>query len=83
MLQKVLFLCFLLFPVFASAQSVIINEIAWMGVPVDGVDERQWWRYEFLELFNFRFFNFCYDLCNKTIGYILISLYINLNLRFD
>ncbi len=31
---------------------VIINEVAWMGIPVDGVDEKQWWRYEFLELYN-------------------------------
>ena len=50
--RKVFFLCFLLFPVFASAQSVIINEIAWMGIPIEGVDEKQWWRYEFLELYN-------------------------------
>ena len=31
---------------------VVINEIAWMGIPIDGVDEKQWWRYEFLELYN-------------------------------
>ncbi|HEY4509883.1 MAG TPA: lamin tail domain-containing protein [Candidatus Paceibacterota bacterium] len=31
---------------------VVINEIAWMGIPVDGVDAKQWWRYEFLELYN-------------------------------
>ncbi len=35
-----------------EAKRVIINEIAWMGVPVDGVDEKQWWRYEWIELFN-------------------------------
>ncbi len=38
-------------PNYASAQ-VVINEIAWMGVPVEGVDAKQWWRYEFLELYN-------------------------------
>ena len=42
---------FLFIPSFAFGQ-VIINEIAWMGVPIDGVDAKQWWRYEFLELFN-------------------------------
>lgn len=38
-------------PSFAFAQ-VMINEIAWMGIPIDGVDAKQWWRYEFLELYN-------------------------------
>ena len=42
---------FLSAPVGVFAQ-VMINEVAWMGVPVDGVDEKQWWRYEFLELYN-------------------------------
>ena len=31
---------------------VVINEVAWMGVPVESVEERQWWRYEWLELYN-------------------------------
>jgi len=31
---------------------VRINEIAWMGSFVDGVDVNQHWRYEWLELFN-------------------------------
>ncbi|MDP4008907.1 MAG: hypothetical protein Q8P71_00555, partial [bacterium] len=46
----VLFL-FLFLPssVFAS---IIINEIAWMGTPVQGVDPAQWWRYEWIELYN-------------------------------
>jgi hypothetical protein len=49
---KVFPLVFLLsFPSVSFAQ-VIINEIAWMGIPIDGVDEKQWWRYEFLELYN-------------------------------
>ena len=41
-------------PPFLSAESrgVVINEIAWMGTPVEGVEEKQWWRYELLELFN-------------------------------
>lgn len=32
--------------------SVIINEVAWMGTPIDGVSPKQWWRYEWLELYN-------------------------------
>lgn len=36
-------------PIFAS---VIINEIAWMGTPVQEVDPAQWWRYEWIELYN-------------------------------
>ncbi|MBI2123761.1 MAG: lamin tail domain-containing protein [Candidatus Wildermuthbacteria bacterium] len=31
---------------------VVINEIAWMGTSVQGVEEKQWWRYEWLELYN-------------------------------
>lgn len=31
---------------------IIINEIAWMGTPVQNVDPGQWWRYEWLELHN-------------------------------
>lgn len=31
---------------------VVINEIAWMGSSVDGVDSRNWWRYEWVELYN-------------------------------
>ena len=42
---------FFTLPLFATAQ-VIINEIAWMGTPVEGVDAKQWWRYEWLELYN-------------------------------
>jgi hypothetical protein len=36
----------------AESGSVMINEIAWMGTPVQGVEEKQWWRYEWLELYN-------------------------------
>ena len=32
--------------------SVVINEIAWMGSSVDGVDANQHWRHEWLELHN-------------------------------
>ena len=31
---------------------VVVNEIAWMGTPVEGVEQNQWWRYEWLELYN-------------------------------
>jgi hypothetical protein len=41
----------LLFPSFAEAE-VVLNEIAWMGTPVEGVEAKQWWRYEWIELFN-------------------------------
>ena len=36
----------------AQAKQVTMNEIAWMGTPVEGVDARQWWRYEWIELHN-------------------------------
>ena len=42
---------FLAIPSFVSAQ-VVINEIAWMGTPVEGVDTKQYWRYEWVELYN-------------------------------
>lgn len=50
--MKILLVLFLLTPGTILAQGVVINEIAWMGTPVDGVAENQWWRYEWLELFN-------------------------------
>ncbi|PJB09320.1 hypothetical protein CO121_00545 [bacterium (Candidatus Gribaldobacteria) CG_4_9_14_3_um_filter_36_15] len=31
---------------------IIVNEIAWMGVEVEGVESKNWWRYEWLELYN-------------------------------
>jgi len=46
-----LFLIIVATPSLVSAQ-VVINEIAWMGSPVEGVDVKQWWRYEWIELFN-------------------------------
>jgi hypothetical protein len=41
----------IVFPLQVSSQ-VIVNEIAWMGGEVEGIDPRQWWRYEWLELYN-------------------------------
>jgi hypothetical protein len=32
--------------------SVVINEIAWMGDKVEGVESKNWWRYEWLDLYN-------------------------------
>lgn len=46
---------FFFMPFLVNAQtssSIHINEIAWMGVPVVGVDSKQEWRYEWLELKN-------------------------------
>ena len=40
-----LFLIIVAMPSFVAAQ-VIINEIAWMGTPVEGVDPKQIWKYE-------------------------------------
>lgn len=50
MLRVILFII-LVSPSLASAQ-IIINEIAWMGAPVEGVEAKQSWRYEWIELFN-------------------------------
>jgi len=36
----------------ADTPTVAINEIAWMGATVDGIDSKDWWRYEWLELYN-------------------------------
>jgi len=44
------FLCFFI-PVPAFAQ-IVISEVAWMGTPVEGVEAKQWWRYEWIELYN-------------------------------
>ena len=45
---------FLGIPFFVLAEqpekSVVINEIAWMGTPVEGVESKQWWRYEWFTL---------------------------------
>jgi len=42
-----LIILLVLAPSFVAAQ-VIINEIAWMGTPVDGVDAKQHWRQEWV-----------------------------------
>jgi len=42
----------LLLPFFTKA--VLINEIAWMGTGVGGVEKANRWRYEWIELFNDR-----------------------------
>jgi len=61
MVRILLFLIIVATPSLASAQArldeqqarqVIINEIAWMGTPVEGIDARQHWRQEWIELFN-------------------------------
>jgi hypothetical protein len=36
----------------AKPLEVVINEIAWMGTEVKGVEPKNWWRYEWLELYN-------------------------------
>jgi len=51
------FLCFLalLTPFAVLAQNkpnIVINEIAWMGQKVENVDPKNYWRYEWLELYN-------------------------------
>ncbi|MFH1036737.1 MAG: lamin tail domain-containing protein [Patescibacteria group bacterium] len=33
-------------------QGVAINEIAWMGAKIDGVEPKNWWRYEWFEIYN-------------------------------
>ncbi len=35
-----------------GALEVVINEIAWMGSKVADIDSKNWWRYEWLELYN-------------------------------
>ena len=48
MIKGIYLTLFVLFaPSFAVGQ-VVINEIAWMGTPVEGVDAKQHWRYEWV-----------------------------------
>ena len=51
--MKIILFATLLFaaPLFVTAQ-VVINEIAWMGTPAEGVEPNQYWRYEWIELYN-------------------------------
>jgi hypothetical protein len=48
--------CFILFftpPCQASAPfAVVINEIAWMGTKLQEIEQKNWWRYEWFELYN-------------------------------
>jgi hypothetical protein len=37
---------------FFSFGAVKINEVAWMGTKIDSIDSGEWWRHEWLELFN-------------------------------
>lgn len=51
----ILFFAVMFLPGLVLAQeelNVVINEIAWMGTPIAGIEENQWWRYEWLELYN-------------------------------
>ena len=32
----------------ANPLSVVINEIAWMGTKIDGIESKNWWRYEWV-----------------------------------
>ena len=46
---------FFLFPLSVlggNPLDVVINEIAWMGTQVEGVESKNWWRYEWVELYN-------------------------------
>lgn len=48
-------LLFLLVPfsfIYPASSPVIINEIAWMGSRIEGIDPKSWWQYEWLELYN-------------------------------
>jgi hypothetical protein len=48
-------LLILYFPISSQAEKtegVAINEIAWMGSKITEIDSQNWWRYEWLELFN-------------------------------
>ena len=40
------------FAFYLATAPIMISEIAWMGTPVEGVDAKQWWRYEWVELYN-------------------------------
>lgn len=50
-MKCVFFLVFAFFPSFVFGQ-VVVNEIAWMGTEVELVDPKQYWRYEWIELYN-------------------------------
>ncbi len=35
-----------------ESPSIVINEITWMGSEVDSIESKNWWRYEWIELYN-------------------------------
>ncbi len=47
-----LFLGLLLSAPFLASAAVVINEIAWMGSNVDGIESTKWQYYEWIELYN-------------------------------
>ena len=52
MIKTIFFVILFFTAPFLVAAQVVINEIAWMGTPVEGVDTKQYWRYEWVELYN-------------------------------
>ena len=52
MVKVCLLLFIVLAPSFVFAQEIFVNEIAWMGNPVESVAQNQGWRYEWVELYN-------------------------------
>lgn len=36
----------------AENSGIFINEISWMGAKIEGIDSKNWWRYEWLEIYN-------------------------------
>jgi len=36
----------------ADPLDLVINEIAWMGTKIEGIESKNWWRYEWLEFYN-------------------------------
>ena len=52
MKKQIFFAIFFLVIASPAYASVVLNEIAWMGTPVNEVEPKQWWRYEWLELHN-------------------------------
>lgn len=38
----------------ANSLDVVINEVAWMGTKIEGIESKNWWRYEWIEIYNAR-----------------------------
>lgn len=49
---QVIALCLVILAPLSVHAKVAVNEVTWMGSPVVSVDVSQWWRYEWVELFN-------------------------------